>query len=109
MLASFSDLYRYRELLWMWTQREIRARYKQSLFGFAWAVFQPLALTLVFVIVFSFIMRFPTGDTPYAIFVYTAMLPWTFFSRGVGASVTSVGASQRDSGACSQLTNRKPR
>lgn len=90
MLASFLNLYRHRELLWMWTQREIRARYKQSLFGFAWAVFQPLALTLVFVIVFSFIIRFPTGDIPYAIFVYTAMLPWTFFARGVGASVTSV-------------------
>ena len=74
----------------MWTLREIRARYKQSLFGFAWAVFQPLALTITFVVVFSFIIRFPTDGIPYPIFVYSAMLPWTFFTRGVGGSVGSI-------------------
>ena len=90
ILENFRELYDYRELLWMWTLRGIKARYKQSLFGFAWAVFQPLALSAVYVLVFSYVVRVPSEGIPYPIFVYSAMLPWTFFARALGGGVPSV-------------------
>lgn len=79
-----------RELLWMWTTRQIKARYKQSLFGAGWAVFQPLALSAVFALVFSYIVRVQSEGIPYPIFVYSTMLPWTFFSRALAAALPSI-------------------
>lgn len=90
VLAGIRELYDYRELLWMWTLREIKARYKQSLFGFAWAIFQPLTLTAVFVLVFSYFVRLPSDGIPYPIFVYSAMLPWSFFTRSIIGGIHSV-------------------
>ena len=90
MLREFKHLYGYRELLLTWIVREVKARYIQSLFGFAWAIFQPLALTVVFTIVFSYIVRLPSDDLPYPIFVYSAMLPWSFFSRALIGGVESI-------------------
>jgi lipopolysaccharide transport system permease protein len=92
-MAAFEDLRElvdYRELLWMWTLRGIKVRYKQSLFGFAWAIFQPLGLTAVFVLVFSYFVRLPSDGIPYPIFVYSAMLPWSFFSRSVIGGIHSL-------------------
>lgn len=83
-------LYRHRDLLWMWTLREIRVRYKQSLLGAAWAVLQPLALTAIFATVFSYFVRVPTDGTPYVIFAYTALLPWTLFSTSISFAVPSL-------------------
>ncbi len=85
-----TKLYRYRDLLWLWTVREIRVRYKQSLLGFAWAIVQPLSLTIVFTFVFSRIIRMDTGDIPYPVFAYTALLPWTFFSTALSFGVPSL-------------------
>ncbi|HVO28332.1 MAG TPA: ABC transporter permease [Candidatus Margulisiibacteriota bacterium] len=79
-----------RELLWVWTAREVKARYKQSLLGFGWAVFQPLALSAVFAIVFSYIVHVPSEGVPYPIFIYAAMLPWTFFARALTAALPSI-------------------
>lgn len=81
-----------RELLWIWTTRQIKARYRQSLFGAAWAVFQPLALTAVFSLVFSYIVRVESEGIPYPIFVYSTMLPWIFFSRALTAALPSIVA-----------------
>ena len=89
-LEGLRELVNCRELLWMWTLRGIKVRYKQSLFGFAWAVFQPLALTAVFALVFSYFVRLPSDGLPYPIFVYSAMLPWSFFSRSVIGGVHSL-------------------
>ena len=83
-----------RELLWVWTGREIKARYKQSLFGFGWAVFQPLALSAVFSVVFSYVVHVPSEGVPYPIFIYAAMLPWTFFARALTAALPSIVANR---------------
>ncbi len=85
-----SILYQYRDLLWLWTAREVRVRYKQSLLGVAWAVLQPLALTMVFTFVFSQLVRIDTGDIPYPIFAYAALVPWTFFATSLGFGVPSL-------------------
>ena len=84
------ELYRNRELLGIWSLREIRSRYIQSIFGLGWALFQPLSLTVMFVIVFSYFLRLPSDGIPYPIFVYTATLPWNFLSRSITGGVNSI-------------------
>ena len=87
---ELTKLYRYRDLLWLWTMRHIRVRYKQSFLGAAWAVLQPLSLTLVFSVVFTVIVQVPTDGVPYPVFVYTALLPWTFLASSVSLAVGSI-------------------
>jgi lipopolysaccharide transport system permease protein len=89
-MAASGTVEHARELLHVWTAREIRARYKQSFFGVAWALFQPVALSAVFALVFSYIVHVPSDGVPYPIFVYSAMLPWTFFARALTAAVSSI-------------------
>jgi lipopolysaccharide transport system permease protein len=89
-LGHLSELYRYRDLLWLWTLREVQVRYKQSLLGIGWAVLQPLALTAIFTVVFSLLVRVDTGDIPYPIFSYTALVPWTFFSTSLSFGIASL-------------------
>src|SRR5688572_26170426 len=74
---SVAELPRYADLLYVLTAHRIKVRYKQSLLGPAWAVFQPLAMMLVFAVVFSTVVRLPTGEHPFAIFAYSGLLLWT--------------------------------
>jgi len=90
MINHIKNLSSHHELLIMWILREIKVRYKQSILGAAWAVLQPLSLTIVFTIVFSYFTRVPTGDTPYPVFAYTALLPWTLFSTAISFAVPSL-------------------
>jgi lipopolysaccharide transport system permease protein len=90
MIASVRQLLAYRELLLVWTSREIKVRYKQSLLGVLWAVLQPAALTVMFSLVFSVLVRVPTGDAPYPIFAYAGLVPWTFFSTAISFGVSSL-------------------
>ena len=64
-------------------EREFRVRYKQAVLGVAWAVLTPLALMVIFTLLFSRVARVDTGDVPYAVFAYVALVPWTFFSVAV--------------------------
>ena len=89
MIKNFKILYRYRELLWMWINREVRVRYKQSFLGMAWAIVQPLALMLAFTLVATLLKGvIETDGVPYPLFYYTALLPWTFFSTSVNKGAT---------------------
>jgi len=90
MISHLKLLYAYRELLWTWTLREIKVRYKQSALGAAWAILQPLSLTLIFTIVFSLFAQVPTDGIPYPIFAYTALLPWTLFTTSISFAVPSL-------------------
>ena len=85
-----TTLREYRDLLWLWTAREVRVRYKQSLLGVAWAILQPLVLTIVFTFVFSLLVRIDTEGVPYPIFAYAAMVPWTFFSTSLSFGIPSL-------------------
>ncbi len=77
-------------LLYQLTQKEIKARYKQSIIGYAWVLLNPLALLLVYSFVFSIVFRFPTGNIPYPIFLFAALLPWTFFQSSVLTATNSL-------------------
>src|SRR3989344_4537265 len=73
------ELWYFRELLWALTLKEIKIRYKQTILGVAWAILQPAALTLIFTIVFGLFLKVNSGDIPYPVFAYSALLPWAFF------------------------------
>jgi len=90
MLNDLRQLYRYRELLYVWTMREIRVRYKQSALGAAWAILQPVSLMLAFSVIFTAFVKIPTGNVPYPVFSYSALLPWTFFVGSIGLAVSSL-------------------
>lgn len=90
MIRHLQMLWLHRELLWVWTAREVRVRYKQSLLGVGWAILQPLAFTLMFTAVFSVVVKVPTGGVPYPIFSFTAMLPWTLLATSVNFGVSSL-------------------
>lgn len=75
------DLWRYRELFYILAWRDIAVRYKQTIIGLLWAIIRPLLTMIIFVIVFGKIAKLPSEGVPYPIFVFAAMLPWTFFAN----------------------------
>lgn len=84
------DLWRYRELFYFLAWRDILVRYKQTVVGIAWSVLRPLLTMIVFTIVFGKIAKLPSNGIPYAIFVYSAMMPWQFFSNSLSESSSSL-------------------
>ncbi|MEZ4736432.1 MAG: ABC transporter permease [Caldilineaceae bacterium] len=91
MAHYWRDLWRYRELFFFLAWRDIAVRYKQTVIGVAWAVVRPLLTMIVFTVVFGRLAGLPTeGETPYAILVYAAMLPWQFFANALSESSNSL-------------------
>jgi lipopolysaccharide transport system permease protein len=84
------ELWSYRELLFFLTWRDIKVRYKQTLLGAAWAIIQPVLTMLIFTVIFGRFAGIPSDNIPYPIFVYAALLPWTFFSNAVTNSGNSL-------------------
>ncbi|MBV8589535.1 MAG: ABC transporter permease, partial [Acetobacteraceae bacterium] len=79
-------VWRYRELLYFLVWRELKIRYKQAVFGVGWAIFQPVLALIIFVAIFGYFARLPSNGTPYPLFVFTAVLPWTYFAEAVRRS-----------------------
>ena len=75
------EVWRYRELLWFLTLRDIQLRYKQTALGVSWAVLQPLFTMGVFTVFFGKLGKLPSDGKPYALFVLAALLPWQLSSR----------------------------
>lgn len=88
MIKSIKEIWQYRGLLFSLTLKDLKVRYKQSLLGIAWAVFSPVSMMLIFTFVFNRMAHISTGQIPYALFVYCGLLPWTFFSSSLSASVS---------------------
>ncbi len=84
------DLWRYRELFYFLAWRDIIVRYKQTVIGIGWAIIRPFLTMLIFTVVFGKLANFPSGDTPYPILVFAAMLPWQFFSSALAESSNSL-------------------
>ncbi len=90
MVTYLKTLFSYHELLINIALRDIKARYKQSLLGTTWAIIQPLSLMLIFTAVFSKFLHIQTGDTPYPIFSYCSLLPWSFFASSLTFAIPSL-------------------
>jgi lipopolysaccharide transport system permease protein len=89
------ELWRYRELLLFLTWRDIKVRYKQTIFGASWAIIQPFFTMVVFSLFFGRLADIPSDGVPYPIFSYAALVPWTFFSNGLTNSAISMVNSAR--------------
>ena len=87
------DLWAYRELILFLTWRDLKVRYKQTLLGASWAVLQPFLTMVVFSIFFGGLAEVPSDGVPYPIFSYTALIPWTLFSKALQDASRSLVAS----------------
>lgn len=87
---NLRDLWAYRELFYFLIWRDLKVRYKQTVLGVVWVIIQPLAATLIFTIFLGMLARVPSDGTPYALLVYTGLLPWTFFSTALAGSSNSL-------------------
>src|SRR4051794_38540000 len=86
------ELWRYRELIGFLVWRDLKVRYRQTLFGVAWVLLQPLALMAVFSLFLGQFLKVNTGDIPYPVFVFAALVPWTLFAQSLAASSMSLVA-----------------
>lgn len=87
----WNDLWRYRELFYILSWRDIKVRYKQTVIGAAWSIIRPLLTTIIFTIVFSRVARLENpGAAPYALMVFAGMLPWQFFSNALSEASNSL-------------------
>ena len=88
----WKDLWSYRELFYFLVWRDVLVRYKQTLIGVAWAILKPCVAMVIFTVVFGRIAGLPSGDVPYPIMVFVAMLPWQFFASALMDSSNSLVA-----------------
>lgn len=91
---DFGELWRYRELLYFLTWRDVMIRYKQTVLGAAWAILQPLATMVVFSLFLGRLGNMSSGGVPYPLFVFAGLLPWTFFATAVSQAGGSVVGNQ---------------
>jgi len=91
---NLRELWEFRELLFFFTWRDIKVRYKQTVLGASWAILQPFFTMVIFSLIFGRLAKMPSDGIPYPIFSYAALVPWTFFSNGLSkASNSLVGGS----------------
>jgi lipopolysaccharide transport system permease protein len=87
---NWKELWRYRELFYFFTWRDIKIKYKQTALGFLWAVLQPLMMMMVFTFFFGKALDVPSQNLPYPIFVFSGLLLWNMFSSGLTSSANSM-------------------
>jgi len=81
--VDWRELWRFRDLLRILAERDIRLRYRQTALGVVWVILQPLIASLIFAAIFGLFAKLPSDGAPYLLFVFAAMLPWNLFSAGV--------------------------
>jgi lipopolysaccharide transport system permease protein len=87
----WKDLWRFRELFYILSWRDIKVRYKQTVIGAAWAIIRPLLTMIVFTFVFGKVAKLPSeGNAPYALMVFAGLLPWQFFSSSLTEASNSL-------------------
>jgi lipopolysaccharide transport system permease protein len=84
------EIWRYRELLYFLMWRDIKVRYKQTALGAAWAILQPALTMAIFAIIFGRVVGIKTGNVPYPLFCFCALIPWTLFSYALTQSSNSL-------------------
>jgi lipopolysaccharide transport system permease protein len=89
-----TDLWRYRDLVFQLTLRNIKVRYKQTILGVLWAVLQPVLMTVVFALTLRRLIPNASGAIPFPVFVLSGLLPWIFFQTAVTAAANSVVSSE---------------
>ena len=88
--VNWKELHDYSDLLFFMVWRNVRVRYAQSLLGVGWAVIQPLFSMLVFTVIFGGLAKVDSNGAPYAVFSFTALVPWTYFANALTDSTGSL-------------------
>jgi lipopolysaccharide transport system permease protein len=89
-VPSLRELWRYRDLLIVLAGRDVKLRYRQTLLGVAWVIFQPLLAAGIFTLVFGLIAKLPSGGLPYFVFAYAGQLAWLAFSSTFSKASSSL-------------------
>ncbi|MEA2012178.1 MAG: ABC transporter permease [Verrucomicrobiota bacterium] len=88
---NLKEVWRYKDLLFMLIKRDVFGKYRQSILGFTWAFVPPLVQMIVFTLIFGKMGNMgPSGDTPYYLFSFAALLPWNYFSKAMNSSGNSL-------------------
>lgn len=87
---GLQELWNYRELAYFFVWRDIKIRYKQTVIGVLWAIFQPLMAMIIFTIFFGKFAKMPSDNIPYPVFVYVGLLLWNYFSSGLSHASESM-------------------
>ncbi len=90
--VKWRDLYAYRDLMWLLVWRDFATRYKQTVLGPLWHIFQPLLTTVVFTVVFSQIADLPTDGLPPTLFYLGGLLAWNYFSQTFNSTSSTLTA-----------------
>ncbi|HEV3445105.1 MAG TPA: ABC transporter permease [Gemmataceae bacterium] len=96
-VVDFGELWRFRELLFFLTWRDVKVRYKQTALGALWALLQPFATMVVFSLFLgkTGVAGGDAAEVPYPLFVFAGLLPWVFFANAVSGSSQSVVVNER--------------
>src|SRR3989344_1460735 len=79
-LIDFNEIWRYRELFYIFAWRDIKIRYRQTILGIVYVIFQPMVNMVVFSIFFGRLAKIPSGNLPYPLFVLIGLIFWNYFS-----------------------------
>jgi lipopolysaccharide transport system permease protein len=90
IFVDFRELWEFRDILWAFVNKNISARYRQSLLGVTWVVLKPLINMAIFTVLFGKLAKFPSDGIPYPIFVFSGLIPWTYFSSALGGGTSSL-------------------
>jgi lipopolysaccharide transport system permease protein len=96
-LINFAELWHFRDLLYFLALRDVKVRYKQAVLGIAWAVLQPAMMMFIFYVIFFVVANtYQNNDKmPYPLFVFSALLPWSFFATAITTAGNSLVGSER--------------
>lgn len=89
------ELWEYRELLYFFVWRDLKVRYKQTAIGAVWAILQPFLTMLLFSLVFGRLAHIPSNGLPHAVFYYSALLAWIYFSTALQHATNTMVENQR--------------
>jgi lipopolysaccharide transport system permease protein len=87
---NLKEIYEFRELLYFLIWKDIKVKYKQTIFGIGWAILQPLFMMIIFTLFFGKFAKIPSDNIPYPIFSYTGLIIWTYFSNSLTFATDSV-------------------
>lgn len=93
-LLDIDEIWNFRELLYIFAWRDIKVRYKQTIFGILWVIFQPFVTMTIFTFFFGKMAKIPSGELPYSLFVLCGLVFWTFFSGTISHASDSLVANE---------------
>lgn len=91
----FVKIWRFRSLIWILANRDLKVKYAQTFLGIAWTIIQPLTATIIFSFFFGYLLNWKAENLPYPLYVLSGLLGWNFFSYIVNAGTASVQESSQ--------------